>query len=59
MAYRNKNNEARENLCLRVNPDIIKQIKEISNQRFIGTSKIVEICLTTSMTLDELKKLPV
>ena len=54
MAYKNKYEKAKENLCLRVDIKIIADIKKISEERFIGQSKIIERCLTTSTTLQEL-----
>ena len=54
MAYKNKYEKAKENLCLRVDIKIIEDIKKISNLRFIGQSKIIEKCLTTSCTLQDL-----
>ena len=54
MAYKNKYEKAKENICLRISPDIIADIKKISEERFIGQSKIIEKCLTTSTTLQDL-----
>ena len=48
--------EARKvNLCTTVSPEIYEDIVTISETRVVSIARIVEACLTTSKTIDEIK----
>jgi hypothetical protein len=48
--------EARKvNLCTTVSPEIYEDIVTISETRVVSIARIVEACLTTSKTLNDLK----
>jgi len=50
-----KPEERKVNLCTTVTPEIYEDIVTISEKRVVSIARIVEACLTTSKTLNDLK----